>query len=148
MARFTKEMVDSYADKLLIGLTPEENKMVLDEFEVIDNYPNGFKKVGDIELIHGIYLTTNHLKKHLDKVRSNVMYGHTHTFRDYTDSGITAYNIGHLVNVNAPIFNYTDRFAKKDWQTGFALIRIKDDITFVEKIKVVNGHFFVNGIYY
>lgn len=36
MARFTKEMVDSYADKLLIGLTPEENKMVLDEFEVID----------------------------------------------------------------------------------------------------------------
>ena len=37
MARFTKEMVDSYADKLLIGLTPEENKMVLDEFEVIDN---------------------------------------------------------------------------------------------------------------
>ena len=34
--KFTKEMVDSYADKLLIGLTPEENKMVLDEFEVID----------------------------------------------------------------------------------------------------------------
>ncbi|MBP3456950.1 MAG: aspartyl/glutamyl-tRNA amidotransferase subunit C [Bacilli bacterium] len=36
MSRFTKEMVDEYADKLLIGLTPEENKMVLDEFEVID----------------------------------------------------------------------------------------------------------------
>ena len=34
--KFTKEMVDEYADKLLIGLTPEENKMVLDEFEVID----------------------------------------------------------------------------------------------------------------
>lgn len=33
---FTKDMVDSYADKLLIGLTPEENKMVLNEFEVID----------------------------------------------------------------------------------------------------------------
>ena len=36
MSKFTKEMVDNYADKLLIGLTPEENKMVLDEFEVID----------------------------------------------------------------------------------------------------------------
>lgn len=36
MSKFTKEMVDEYADKLLIGLTPEENKMVLDEFEVID----------------------------------------------------------------------------------------------------------------
>ena len=35
-AKFTKEMVDDYADKLLIGLTPEENKQVLDEFEIID----------------------------------------------------------------------------------------------------------------
>ena len=29
MSKFTKEMVDDYADKLLIGLTDEENKMVL-----------------------------------------------------------------------------------------------------------------------
>lgn len=36
MEKFTKEMVDDYADKLLIGLTEEENKMVLDEFAVID----------------------------------------------------------------------------------------------------------------
>ena len=36
MNKFTKEMVDDYADKLLIGLTDEENKMVLDEFEIID----------------------------------------------------------------------------------------------------------------
>ncbi len=36
MAKFTKEMVVDYADKLLIGLTEEEVKMVLDEFEIID----------------------------------------------------------------------------------------------------------------
>ena len=36
MGKFTKEMVDDYADKLLIGLTDEENQMVLDEFEIID----------------------------------------------------------------------------------------------------------------
>ncbi len=36
MNKFTKEMVDKYAENLLIGLTEEENKMVLDEFEVID----------------------------------------------------------------------------------------------------------------
>ncbi len=34
--KFTSEMVDDYADKLLIGLTPEENKMVLEEFDIID----------------------------------------------------------------------------------------------------------------
>ena len=32
---FTKEMVDSLAEKLLIGLTSEENKTVLSEFETI-----------------------------------------------------------------------------------------------------------------
>ena len=45
MTKFTKEMVDSYADKLLIGLTDEENKMVLDEFDVIDK---------DIDIINTI----------------------------------------------------------------------------------------------
>ena len=47
MSKFTKEMVDDYANKLLIGLTDEENKMVLDEFgliekqmEIIANIPN------------------------------------------------------------------------------------------------------------
>lgn len=36
MNKFTKEMVDNYADKLLIGLSEEENAMVLDEFITID----------------------------------------------------------------------------------------------------------------
>lgn len=51
MSKFTKEMVDSYADKLLIGLTPEENKMVLDEFEVIDK---GIDLINEIENISEI----------------------------------------------------------------------------------------------
>lgn len=34
---FTETMVDKYADKLLIGLTREENKMVLNEFNDIDD---------------------------------------------------------------------------------------------------------------
>ena len=36
MEKFTKEIVDDLADKLLIGLTDEENQMVLDEFSYID----------------------------------------------------------------------------------------------------------------
>lgn len=48
MSKFTKEMVDDYADKLLIGLTEEENKMVLDEFEIID------KNIDLINQIDGI----------------------------------------------------------------------------------------------
>ena len=36
MQKFTSEMVNDYANKLLIGLTKEENKQVLDEFNIID----------------------------------------------------------------------------------------------------------------
>lgn len=36
MTKFTKEIIDDYADKLLIGLTEEENEMVLKEFNIIE----------------------------------------------------------------------------------------------------------------
>ena len=36
MSKFTKELIDNLADKLLIGLTEEENEMVLNEFDAID----------------------------------------------------------------------------------------------------------------
>ena len=52
MSKFTKEMVDDYADKLLIGLTDEENKMVLDEFDIIDeqiNVINDIPGIKDVE---------------------------------------------------------------------------------------------------
>ena len=49
MSKFTKEMVDDYADKLLIGLTEEENKMVLDEFVIIDSTIDAINKIPNIE---------------------------------------------------------------------------------------------------
>ena len=51
MSKFTKEMVDDYAEKLLIGLTDEENKMVLDEFEVIDKNIDLINEIPNIESI-------------------------------------------------------------------------------------------------
>lgn len=51
MQKFTKEMVDDYADKLLIGLTEEENKMVLDEFEIIDATIDMINEIPDIEMV-------------------------------------------------------------------------------------------------
>ena len=46
--KFTKEMVDDYAEKLLIGLTAEENKQVLDEFEIIDKNIDLINKIPNI----------------------------------------------------------------------------------------------------
>ena len=51
MNKFTKEMVNDYADKLLIGLTAEENKQVLDEFEIIDENIDLINKIPNIDRI-------------------------------------------------------------------------------------------------
>lgn len=51
MGKFTKEMVNDYADKLMIGLTEEENKMVLDEFEIIDRNIDLINEIPNIEQI-------------------------------------------------------------------------------------------------
>lgn len=51
MSKFTKKLVDNYADKLLIGLTVEENEMVLEEFEDIDEKLNLVNKIDGIDKV-------------------------------------------------------------------------------------------------
>ena len=52
MSKFTKELVDDLADKLLIGLSLEENAMVLNEFDAIDaniDLINAIDGIKDVE---------------------------------------------------------------------------------------------------
>lgn len=51
MAKFTREMVIDYADKLLIGLTEEETNMVLDEFEIIDKNIDLINQIPNIDKV-------------------------------------------------------------------------------------------------
>lgn len=51
MSKFTSEMIDDYANKLLIGLTEEENKTVLEEFGIIEN---NMEKIANIENISNV----------------------------------------------------------------------------------------------
>lgn len=67
--KFTKELVDSLADKLLIGLSEEENKMVLDEFEVIDK---DIDIINTIDGIEDIEPMTYCLDNNLDELREDI----------------------------------------------------------------------------
>lgn len=49
MKKFTEEIVDDLANNLLIGLTAEENKMVLDEMEIIDENVKAVENVPNIK---------------------------------------------------------------------------------------------------
>lgn len=69
---FTSEQVDLYADKLLIGLTESENKMVLDEFNDIDD---DLKKVSEIDDIEKIEPMTHCLDDFVFELREDVYEG-------------------------------------------------------------------------
>jgi len=49
MSKFNEELVDNLADRLLIGLSREENKLVLEEFEAIDESIDLINKINGIE---------------------------------------------------------------------------------------------------
>ncbi len=65
MSKFTEEMVDNYADKLLIGLTREENKMVLDEFDKIDKDMEIVSNIPNIENVKPMTYPLENLKSTL-----------------------------------------------------------------------------------
>ena len=69
MNKFTEEMVDFYADKLLIGLSREENKMVLDEFATIDE---NLDLVNKIEGINEVEPMTHCLDDFVYELREDV----------------------------------------------------------------------------
>lgn len=49
MSKFTLEMIDDYADKLLIGLTEDEKKMIQEEFDTIDSNMDLINKIDGIK---------------------------------------------------------------------------------------------------
>ncbi len=67
--KFTSEQVDSYADKLLIGLSREENEMVLVEFNDIDA---DIKRVSEIDGIENVEPMTHCLDNFVYELRDDV----------------------------------------------------------------------------
>jgi aspartyl/glutamyl-tRNA(Asn/Gln) amidotransferase C subunit len=49
MSNFTKEMIDNYADKLLIGLTEDERTMIQEEFDDIEKNMELINKIEGIK---------------------------------------------------------------------------------------------------
>ena len=49
--KFTSEMIEDYANKLLIGLTKEEIDMVLEEFNTIDETINTINQIDGLDKV-------------------------------------------------------------------------------------------------
>lgn len=68
-SEFTQATVDKLADLLLIGLTEDENKMVFEEFEIIDANIN---KINEIEGIKDIEPMTHALDEFVYELREDI----------------------------------------------------------------------------
>ena len=49
MSKFNEKVIKDYADKLLIGLTGEETKTILDEFDIIEKNMDLINKIDGIK---------------------------------------------------------------------------------------------------
>lgn len=67
--KFTSDMVNNYADKLLIGLTKEETNMVLEEFADIDETINTINQIKGLDSIEPM---THCLDDFIYELRSDI----------------------------------------------------------------------------
>lgn len=115
-------------------------------FQVIPHYKQGYIQLGDhLELIHGVYCSTHPAKKHMDTLRSSVVFAHTHRIQSHIEGHQGAFNIGWGGQVDHPAFNYADRTTRSQWQQGFATVLIdeKGDY-FFQQIICQGSRFFFN----
>ncbi len=67
---FDEAKIQEYADKLLIGLTPEENKMIREEFQIIDE---DFSEMQSIEGLENVEPMSWCLDREITELRSDVV---------------------------------------------------------------------------
>lgn len=85
---------------------------------------NKFYQVGKLWFTHGIYTNKYHADKHLNTIKKNIMYGHTHTVQETTDSGIvdgdkhSSKSIGCLCSMSPSYM----RNRPNQWVHAFSLI--------------------------
>lgn len=140
-----KEIPDN--DKIIIE-SPEEHFRLRERgYEVKTRWKDDYYLLGDhLEIFHGELLGVNPAKRQLDKLKKSCMFAHSHRAGVHFDGNMGAYNIGCLVDINSPVFNYAGRLTKRNWMTGFALVTIDDNgFYYAQLITAYNDRFFYNG---
>ena len=116
-------------------------------------YPyNHIEQFGRLSITHGIYVSSDSTKKHIDELKTNIMFGHTHTqCEKYACSeartlAMGGYNLGCLCDM-APDYM---RGRPHKWTHGFAILYVenKTGYFFVDLKRIVDGRFIHNNKLY
>lgn len=133
-------------DKIIIESPEEYFRLRERGYEVKTNWLDDYYRLGDhLEVFHGSLLGVNPAKRQLDKLKKSCMFGHSHRAGTYFDGNMAAYNIGCLVDVTAPVFNYAGRLIKRNWIMGFGLVTLDEGYYHTQLITGYNNKFYYNG---
>lgn len=118
-------------------------------FQVVEDWKDGFVKLGKMVISHGFYTNVHVTKKALDMYQENCIFGHSHRFSSFIDGRIGAWNIGFLGNKDSEGFKYMHRGQRNQWCNGFAFYNVLDNDEFiVEPIQIWNRSFLYGGVKY
>lgn len=139
-------------DPQLEGIIEPENFLKLKErnYEIVPL--NNIYKLGKLNIIHGCYTNQYHSGKHVNIFERNVLYGHTHTFQEFTkvspvdtDDAHSAISIGCLCNKNPDFLEGKPNA----WVNGFAVVYVWPNGNFqVFPVKIFNNQFVFNNRLY
>jgi hypothetical protein len=140
-----KSLPDS--DKIMVESPEEYFRLRERGYEVKTRWKDDYFKLGDhLEVFHGDILGVNPAKRQLDKLKKSCMFVHSHRAGVHFDGNMGSYNIGCLVDINAPVFNYAGRLIKRNWMMGFALVTLDDEgFYYAQLVTGYNDHFYYQG---
>lgn len=115
-------------------------------YKVLTNWKDDVYTIGNIDLTHGVYCNIHAAKKHLDMNGTSVMFGHTHRWGVHCNGDELGYNIGCLIDLESPYFNYMPRMQRNVWTNGFSFITVdENNRSHPELVKIDNSSFYWRG---
>jgi hypothetical protein len=114
------------------------------------NY-NDLLKIGRLYLTHGIYAGGNPIKKHVDELKVNIVFAHTHTLgmslfsSPAREIAFAGYNVGCLCDLSP------DYMKKRPngWTHGFGVAYFYPNGYFdVQLVRIIDGKFIFNNTVY
>lgn len=116
---------------------------------VKDNWKEHYIQIGKLQLMHGIFCTSTPAKTHLNRIKTSVMFAHTHRIDSYYETNHGAFNIGCMAEIDSDAFTYLSRVERLNWRNGIGLVHLREDGHFqADIINCQDNTFFYAGQQY
>lgn len=145
--RFYYDMIEKFP--ALEGLLDPKIELKLKERNYITyDEINHVERLGRLNLTHGIYASANVVKKHIDELKTNVMFGHVHSpemrlaHSPAREIAISGYALGCTCDM-APAYM---QGRPHNWSHGFAIVYLYENGYFdVDLKRIIDGKFIFNN---